>query len=149
MGDLWYQPSTKTLKRWSGTGWFDVATVGATAEQLAQLAAALSAAENAQATADGKIRSFYQATAPTTFSEGDFWTDTDDSNKLYRASADLSASGGWAAIRDSGISDAILAAAGAQSTADGKITTFVGTSARRLLWPKGRATSGTIRQPAR
>lgn len=129
VGDLWYQPSSKSLKRWSGSGWFEVSTVGATPEQFELIEDALTAAENAQATADGKIQSFYQTSAPTTFGEGDYWTDTDDANKLYRASGDSALGGAWVAIRDTGISAAIVAAADAQATADGKITTFVATSA--------------------
>lgn len=122
VGDLWYQPSTKSLKRWDGDSWEEVATVGATPEQLALIADALTAAANAQATADGKIDSYYQATAPASASEGDLWTDTDDANKLYRYT-----SGAWVLIRDTGIASAISAAAGAQATADGKVTSFVGT----------------------
>jgi hypothetical protein len=80
---------------------------------------ALIAAADAQSTADGKIDSYYQTTPPTGASEGDYWTDTDDANKLYRYT-----SGSWVLIRDTGIPTAIAAAAGAQATADGKITTY-------------------------
>lgn len=127
VGDLWYQPSTKSLKRWDGTGWAEVATVGATPAQIAQITQALSDAVNAQATADGKIDSFYQPAPPAVFGEGDLWTDTDDGNKLYRASANSTAGGAWVLVRDTGIAAAIAAAAGAQGTADGKVSTFVGT----------------------
>jgi hypothetical protein len=70
---------------------------------------ALLAAGDAQSTADGKIDSYYQANAPTGASEGDYWTDTDDANKLYRYT-----SGSWVLIRDTGIPTAIAAAAGAR-----------------------------------
>ena len=73
----------------------------------------------AEAVADGKIDSYYQAAEPTGATEGDYWTDTDDSNKMYRYT-----SGAWVLIRDTGIPAAITAAAGAQATADGKVTTF-------------------------
>jgi len=43
----------------------------------------LNAAE-AQATADGKVTTFYQTSAPTAEGVGDLWVDTDDDNKLYR-----------------------------------------------------------------
>lgn len=46
---------------------------------------ALAAASTAQSTADGKIDSFYQDTAPVVFSEGDIWFDTNDGNKIYTA----------------------------------------------------------------
>jgi len=98
----------------------------ATLQALADAAAAANAAtiaqglaSDAQATADGKIDSFYQTTAPSSASEGDLWIDTDDGNKLYRRT-----SGVWVAVQDSAIGTAISAAAGAQATADGKVTTF-------------------------
>lgn len=81
----------------------------------AEALAALAAAATSQATADGKIDSFWQASAPASASEGDLWFDTDDSNKVYRWT-----SGAWVAARDSGIATAIGAAATAQGTADGK-----------------------------
>lgn len=124
IGDLWYQPSAKSLKRWSGSIWLEVSTVGATPDQIAQIGAALSAAENAQATADGKIDTFYGPTAPIGADEGDLWFDTANGNKLYRNSGVS-----WVLARDVGIATAITAAAGAQATADGRVSTFVGTSA--------------------
>jgi hypothetical protein len=120
LGDLWFKPSTGVLKRWSGSTWVDVSNLGATAAQIASISAALTAAENAQATADGKIETFYQASAPSG-TVGDLWFDTDDSNKQYRHNGS-----GWVQVRDGGIGAAISAAAGAQATADGKVTTFVG-----------------------
>lgn len=44
---------------------------------------ALADAATAQSTADGKIESFYQTTAPISASEGDIWFDIDDGNKIY------------------------------------------------------------------
>jgi hypothetical protein len=84
---------------------------------------ALDAGLSAQATADGKIESFYQATMPTG-SEGDLWIDTDDGNKMYRHNGIT-----FIEIQDDAISTAIVAASDAQATADGKVTTFVSTSA--------------------
>lgn len=78
---------------------------------------------DAEAIADGKITSFYQATAPTAQGIGDIWIDTDDSNKLYRWDGSA-----WILSRDTGITTAISAAADAQATADGKVTTFYATS---------------------
>jgi hypothetical protein len=83
---------------------------------------ALEAGLSAQATADGKIESFYQATMPTG-SDGDLWIDTDDGNKLYRHNGIT-----FIEVQDDGISTAIVAASDAQATADGKVTTFVSTS---------------------
>ncbi len=45
---------------------------------------AISDAANAQATADGKIVTFRQTTAPTAEGTGDIWIDSDDNNKPYR-----------------------------------------------------------------
>lgn len=80
---------------------------------------ALESAATAQATADGKIESFYQATMPAGGSEGDLWIDTDDGNKLYRHNGIT-----FIEVQDDAISTAIVAASTAQATADGKVTTF-------------------------
>ncbi len=45
---------------------------------------ALSAAQTAQATADGKIVSFYADEAPTASAIGDLWFDTNNNNKQHR-----------------------------------------------------------------
>jgi hypothetical protein len=116
-GDLWTDTDdANKLYRFTSGSWVSVRDGG--------IAAAIAAAADAQATADGKIDSFYQPTAPTGASEGDLWIDTDDGNKLYRLT-----SGVWVAARDSGIAQAISDAAGAQATADGKVTTFYQTAA--------------------
>ena len=78
---------------------------------------------DAEALADGKITSFYQASAPTAEGIGDIWIDTDDNNKLYRWSGSV-----WVLSRDTGITTAINAAADAQATADGKVVTFYSTT---------------------
>ena len=88
-----------------------------------RIATALQDAAGAQSTADGKIDTFYQDNAPTSASEGDLWIDTNDDNKLYRYDGT-----NWQAARDSGIAEAIADAETAQSTADGKITTFFAAS---------------------
>jgi hypothetical protein len=81
--------------------------------------AALANAATSQSTADGKIDSFYQATAPASASEGDLWFDTDDGNKIYTRR-----SGVWVATQDSLIATAISNASTAQGTADGKATVY-------------------------
>lgn len=82
------------------------------------IATAIQAAADAQATADGKVITFYQATAPTAEATGDLWIDTDD-DRLYRWSGSQ-----WIEIQDVDISTAIANAATAQTTADGKIVSF-------------------------
>ena len=94
------------------------------ASNAANTSTAISNAATAQAAADGKIDSFYQTSAPGTASEGDLWFDTNDGNKLYTRR-----SGAWVATQDSAIGTAIAAASTAQSTADGKVTSFYQTSA--------------------
>jgi hypothetical protein len=111
IGDLWIDTDDDRLYRWSGTAWIEI--------QDADIAQAIADAASAQATADGKIVSFYQNEPPTAGAVGDFWIDTNDSNKLYRWSGSA-----WQTARDAGIEAAISAAATAQSTADGKILTF-------------------------
>lgn len=86
---------------------------------------AIAAAATAQDTADGKIETFYQPSPPAigTGSDqarlGDLWFDTDDGNKLYRCNGSS-----WVAAQDAAIGQAINLAAGAQATADGKVTTY-------------------------
>lgn len=122
VGDLLYRLYTSPVQvdRWDGDSWEPVATYGATAAQIASIGQALTDAANAQATADGKIDTFYQTAAPSG-SVGDLWFDTDDGNKQYRHNGT-----NWVAVQDAGIGQAISDAAGAQATADGKVVTFVG-----------------------
>ena len=76
IGDIWYDTTTHKIKRYDGSSWSDI-----TSEALYE---ALSAANDAQSTADGKIVTFAQPSAPSTATIGDLWIDTDDENKLYR-----------------------------------------------------------------
>ena len=77
VGDLWIDTDdSNKLYRWSGSTWVQVRDTG--------IASALTSASNAQATADGKIVTFYQTNPPTAQSLGDLWVDTDDENRLYR-----------------------------------------------------------------
>lgn len=97
-----------------------------TAADAAQTAAddAATAAATAQSTADGKIVTFYQGTSPTAQTVGDLWVETDEGNRLHRWSGSA-----WILVQDEGISDALTSAGNAQSTADGKVTTFYQASA--------------------
>lgn len=99
---------------------------------------------DAEAVADGKIESFYQASMPTTGSVGDLWIDTDAGNKMYRHNGTT-----FIEVQDDGISAAIVAASDAQATADGKVTTFVSETAPTAeaigdLWFK--ASTGELRR---
>jgi len=106
VGDLWIDSDDgNKLYRWSGTAWVSIKDAG--------IAQAISDAADAQATADGKIVTFYQAAQPTASAVGDLWVDTDDNNKLYRWSGSA-----WQTARDATIAIAQAAASAAQSTAD-------------------------------
>lgn len=89
---------------------------------LAASAAAAQLALDAQATADGKINSFYNDDPPIGVgeSEGDIWFDTNDGKKQYRYT-----SGAWVSAQDTAIGAALDAAAAADAKADGKVVTFV------------------------
>lgn len=112
VGDLWVDTDDNNkVTTWTGSAWIATSNTDAIT--------ALANAATAQATADGKIVTFYQITAPGSASEWDIWFDTDDGNKMYTRR-----SGVWVNTQDTKIGDAITAAAWAQATADGKVTTF-------------------------
>jgi hypothetical protein len=105
---LFYQNSTKVTKKVKRANFFssrgivvrgrlidpegnDVGLAAATAEANALIA--IGTANNAQTSADGKTKVYYQTTAPTggTYNSGDLWYDTDDNYKVY-----VYSSGNWA-----------------------------------------------------
>jgi len=96
-------------------------------QALADAATAITNAATAQGTADGKVTTYFSDSAPSAEGAGDLWFDTNDGNKLYRATAAGSAH--WVAANDAQIATAIFNAATAQSTADGKIVTFYAATA--------------------
>lgn len=109
-GDLWLDSSAgNALKRWNGSAWAAV--------DDAKLQEALTKAGDAQATADGKIRTHAQTTAPTGLvakDVGDIWLDTDEGNKMWRWSGTA-----WVAVQDTSIATAKSAAdAAAQAASD-------------------------------
>ena len=67
-------------------------------------------------TVDAKNQTFIQTSAPTAIAAGDLWIDSDDNNKLYRATAP--GTGSWVAVPYSDT---------------GKVTTFAQTSAPTAL----------------
>lgn len=111
-GDIWYNTSqNNSPARFNGVDWDSV--------KDADIAIALGAI-------DGKTRSYYQPEAPTGLTaadNGDLWFDTDNGNRMSYYAHPV-----WLDAQDSGIAQGINAAASAQATADGKITTYSGTS---------------------
>lgn len=115
-GDIWYDLANSKIKRYSGSAWVDITTDA--------LKAALDAAETAQTTADGKIKTYAQTSAPTGLSAtdvGDLWFDTDDSNKLYRWSGSA-----WVVYQDTHYDSTISSL---QTLAAGKSTIYYSSSA--------------------
>jgi hypothetical protein len=130
VGDLWTDTDDQNhLHRWNGSAWVSIrdgriAIAQQTAEGAMDAAdAAASAAAEAAAIADGKIDSYLQPTPPTGGKVGDFWVDSNDGNRLYRHNGT-----GWEESDDERIVQALIDAAGAQATADGKVTTFYSAS---------------------
>ncbi len=117
IGDIWFDTDDgNKLYYWTGTAWVSVQD---------------NAIATAQATADSKIKTFYQASAPIASDVGDIWFDTDDGFRQYFWTGTA-----WTSVRDTGIAAAQTAAAAAsaaataaQTTADGKNKVFRQTSA--------------------
>ena len=122
-GDIWFDTDDKNkMYRATGIGDDQITAGEWVIARDTDIAQAISDASGAQGTADGKVTTFYVATAPTATAIGDLWIDTDDGNKLYRASATGSAN--WVEVQDDDIASAISDAGTAQATADSKIVTF-------------------------
>lgn len=103
VGDMWVDTNDNNkLYNWDGTDWV-----------LTQDSA------TAQATADGKAKTYVQDNEPTggAYNIGDLWIDTNDGNKLYRYSGTA-----WVSAQDGAISTA-------QSTANGKNKVYYDTAA--------------------
>jgi len=94
------------------------------------------------ATVDTKTKTFRQTTAPSATAIGDLWIDSDDSNKLYRATA--TGSGSWVLTDDSRIATTLATVtniAEAYATNNG--------STARLVWEVAVGTNvATIVQTA-
>jgi hypothetical protein len=133
-GSLWFDTNDGNHPyRWDGSTlqWLTVrdgsiaAASAAASTAQTQANTALSAAQAAQATADGAIRTYYQSNPPWANGSsqppevlGDLWFDTDD-GQAYRWNGTT-----WAIIEDNSIAAALAAAQTAQTTADGKITSY-------------------------
>ncbi|UVG35135.1 minor tail protein [Microbacterium phage Cece] len=106
LGGLWFDMDDNQAYRWNGTDWVLI--------QDNAISEAIQKAQNAQATADGKITAFYQASAPTSgMSTGDLWFDTSNGNRPNRYTGSA-----WVTVQDAAIAQA-------QNTANSKNTSFV------------------------
>ena len=115
IGDTWFDTANgNKLYFWNGTAWIDVQDDAISA---------------AQATADSKVKTFYQASAPTASEVGDIWFDTDDGFKQYFWNGSA-----WTSVQDTAIAAANNAATAAQNTADGK----------NRVYRQGTAPTGTL-----
>jgi hypothetical protein len=115
IGDTWFDTANgNKLYFWNGTAWIDVQDDAISA---------------AQATADSKVKTFYQASAPTASEVGDIWFDTDDGFKQYFWNGTA-----WTSVQDTAIAAANNAATAAQTTADGK----------NRVYRQGTAPGGTL-----
>lgn len=116
IGDTWFDTDDgNKLYYWTGSAWVSVQD---------------NAIATAQATADSKIKTFYQTSAPTATGVGDIWFDTDAGFKQYRWNGST-----WQSVQDTSIAaaqsaaDAAAAAAtAAQTTANGKNRVYRQTS---------------------
>ena len=103
IGDIWIDTNDNDkLYTWDGTAW-----------SLTQDSA------SAQATADGKAKTYVQNDEPAggAYNVGDLWIDTNDGNKLYRYNGTA-----WVSAQDGAISTA-------QATANGKNKVYYDTVA--------------------
>lgn len=77
VGDIWFDTDDgNKMYRWNGSSWV--------AAQDTLITTAISDASNAQATADGKVNTYFQASAPTPEAVGDLWFETDANNAVWR-----------------------------------------------------------------
>ena len=127
-GDIWIDTNGHTPNTTADIYRYQDATGGYTSGAMTWVNEPTSAiglvflnAASAQATADGKVTTFYQDAEPSGVgeSEGDFWVDTNDGNKVYVYSG-----AAWVATSSADALQALADAAQAQSTADGKIVGF-------------------------
>lgn len=130
-GDTWYDTSSKNkayLARKGGTPsrvgehllcgtFFVTKDIEWLPLQDENVLDALSAAQSAQSTADGKIKTYYQTTMPTDGSYGDLWFDTDDKNKPHRHNGTT-----FVVVQDGAIVDAQNTATSAINKVNGIIT---------------------------
>ena len=134
LGDLYYDKTSGYAYRFAYEDIVDSPDAGIIYSWIritdTDITLALSKAADAQATADGKITTFYQTSAPTAEGVGDLWVDTDNDNRMYRWNGT-----NWV---DTTINPANIINTGTTTINGGKITTS--TLEANVLKP---ASSGT------
>lgn len=77
VGDIWFDTDNgNKMYRWGGSTWIDA--------QDTLITTAITDAADAQAKADGKVNTYFQASAPTPEAIGDLWFETDANNAVWR-----------------------------------------------------------------
>lgn len=95
VGDIWFDTDDgNKMYRWNGSSWV--------AAQDTLITTAISDASNAQATADGKVNTYFQASAPTPEAVGDLWFETDANNAVWRWNGSV-----WVLAADTRVTAAI------------------------------------------
>lgn len=118
---FWFPDGVDTVYVRVGSGPV-VAVTASVAASSDMVQDAQDAANAALTSANGKNKNYYQAAAPTggTYVDGDLWFDTDAGNKMY-----IRQGGAWVDAQDALVSDAYETAMLAQTSADGKTTTYI------------------------
>ena len=130
VGDIWFDTDDgNKMYRWNGSSW--------AAAQDTLITIAISDAANAQATADGKVNTYFQASAPTPEAIGDLWIETDAQNRLWRWNGST-----WVLATDTRVTAAI----NTDGTIAGSavITTSIASNAVSKLTAASSTTSLTI-----
>ena len=134
VGDLWFDTDDKNKPyyctkaspspTWTPISDGRIADAQAKADQAySDAGTAITKAQTAQSTADGKAVVYFQNTVPVgqnnTTDKNNMWVDTANGNRvsIWNGSA-------WVVAQDQGISTALTNAAAAQTTANKKITTY-------------------------
>lgn len=95
VGDIWFNEGEgNKVYRWDGAFWVE--------SQDTAITSAIAAASDAQATADGKVNTYFQTSAPTPEAVGDLWFETDANNALWRWNGSL-----WVLATDTRVTAAI------------------------------------------
>lgn len=76
-------------------------------------------AATAQSTADSKVKTFFQTSAPTATTTGDLWVDTDDNNRIYRWNGST-----WADAHDARITATASTVSTLSTTVSGNTTSI-------------------------